>query len=73
MKTINEVGAIIKYKGKLCEVVSYATSKVLFIREVGAEPCKCCGEIKEYAEVENSPNFQENAEPVKTLSTNPTP
>ena len=67
MKIIENPGVILKYKGKLCEVVGYATSKVLFIREIGAKPCKKCGEIKEYTEVESSPNFQENAEPVNTL------
>lgn len=67
MKRIAKPGAIIKYKGKLCEVVGYATEKVLFIREVGAKPCSLCGEVKEYAEVESSPNFQERAEPVSTL------
>ena len=67
MKTIEQPSAIIKYKGKLCEVIGIVTSKVLFIREIGAEPCKCCGQIKEYAEVESSPNFQESAEAVNTL------
>ena len=70
MKEIKNVGSIIKYQGKLCEVVSYATSKTLFIREIGAKPCEECGEIKEYVEVESSPNFQERAEAVKTLEGN---
>ena len=67
MKEVKQPSTIIKYQGKLCEVVGFATSKVLFIREVGAKPCEKCGEIKEYAEVESSPNFQERAEAVKTL------
>lgn len=68
MKTIKEAGAIIKYRGKLCEVVSWTDDKVLFIREIGAEPCEYCGETKEYAEIESSPNFQERAEAVDTLN-----
>lgn len=68
MKRINKAGAIIKYQGKLCEVLSYTTEKTLFIREIGAKPCEMCGETKEYSEVESSPNFQERAEPVETLS-----
>lgn len=68
MKEIKSPGTIIRYAGKLCEVVSYATSKVLFIREIGAKPCPHCKEIKEYVEVEASPKFQEHAEAVKTLS-----
>lgn len=67
MKTIKEAGALIKYSGKLCEVVSYATGKVLFIRELGAESCECCGRIKEVVVLEDSPMFQENAEAVETL------
>lgn len=67
MKKINSVGTILKYQGKLCEVISYATSKVIFIREIGARPCEKCGEIKEYAEIEASLNFQERAEPVDTI------
>ena len=69
MKTVEKPSTIIKYQGKLCEVVGIAYSKVLFIREIGAIPCEKCGEVKEYSEVENSPNFQEKAEPVNTLST----
>lgn len=68
MKTIKGVGAIIKYDGKLCEVVSWTDEKVLFIREIGAKPCPSCGETKEYSEVESSPNFQERAERIETLS-----
>lgn len=67
MKTIKEPSTYLKYQGKLCEVVGIATDKVLFIREVGAKPCNECGEIKEYAEVESSPNFQERAEAINTL------
>lgn len=68
MKTIENPSTIIKYLGKICEVVGIANDeKVLFIREVGGKPCECCGEIKEYAVVENSPNFQKNVEAVITL------
>jgi hypothetical protein len=67
MKKVNSPGVYLRYKGKLCEITGYATDKVVFIREVNAQPCKCCGEIKEWAEVESSPNFQEAAEPIKTL------
>ena len=67
MKRVIHPSTIIKYQGKLCEVVGIATDKVLFIREIGAKPCPTCGEIKEYAEVESSLNFQERAESVKTL------
>ena len=68
MKEVKEPNAIIKYQDKLCAVVGIANSKVLFIREIGAKPCECCGEIKEYVEIESSPNFQERAEAVKTLN-----
>jgi hypothetical protein len=70
MKTIEHPGTIIKYNGKLCEVVGIANEKVLFIIEVGAKPCEICGQIKEYSEVESSPIFQEKAEAVKTLLDN---
>lgn len=66
MKTA-KLGAIIKYQGKLCEVLAFATGKVLFIREIGAQPCQHCGVINEYVEVESSHKFQERAEPVETL------
>lgn len=68
MKTATKPSTILKYRGKLCEIVAIATSKVLFIREIGAKRCERCGEIKEYVEVESSLNFQEQAEPVITLS-----
>ena len=67
MKTVNHPGSIIKFQGELCEVVGIATRKVLFIREINATACEKCGEIKEYAVVEESPNFQGSVEAVKTL------
>lgn len=66
MKTA-KLGAIIKYQGKLCEVLAFTTGKVLFIREIGAQPCQHFGVINEYVEVESSQNFQERSEPVETL------
>lgn len=67
MKSVTKLPTYLKYNGKLCEIISYATDKVLFIREVGAKPCQCCGETKEYVEVESSLNFKERAEPINTL------
>lgn len=68
MKTINQLsGVIFKWRGKLVEPIGCATKKVIFFREINAKPCPCCGEIKEYAEVEESPNFQNDAEAVNTL------
>ena len=67
MKTVKEPNTYLTYQGKLCEVVSIARDKVLFIKEVNAKPCNTCGETKEYAVVEISPQFQENAEPIKTI------
>jgi hypothetical protein len=68
MKEILNLPAIIKYQGKLCEVIGYAEEKVVFLREIRVPPCEKCGEVKEYAEVESSPNFQSRAEKVNTLS-----
>lgn len=68
MKHIKDIPTILRYDGKLCEVVGVAHEKVLFIQEIGAKPCKKCGEVKEYAVVESSPKFQERAEAVVTLS-----
>ena len=67
MKTIKHAGSYLRYKGKICEITGYATDKVLFIREVNAQPCQACGNLKEYAEVESSPNFQASAEALNTL------
>lgn len=67
MKTVKHPSTIIKYQDKICEVVGISDGRVLYIREVGAKPCEKCGNIKEYAEVEASPNFQERAQAVKTL------
>lgn len=66
MKTIKNPSAIFRYKGKICEVTGIATDKVIFFRELGKR-CRYCGKTKDYAEVESSPNFQENAEAVNTL------
>ena len=60
---------IVKYNGKICEVIGFATDKVVFLREVNAKPCPHCHEIKEYAEVECSRNFQNGVEAVPTITT----
>lgn len=67
MKNIKSPHTIFKWHKELVQVVGIAYDKVIIFRKVNAEPCKCCGEIKEYAEVESSPNFQNGAEKIETL------
>jgi len=66
-KKITELGALLRWRGELMEVVSWTDGRVIYMTPVGAERCKHCGELKEVAVVEASPLFQENAEPVETL------
>jgi predicted MarR family transcription regulator len=62
------VGTILKWKGELVEVSWYGEGKEITMTPIGAKPCKKCGEIKRYHILEHSPLFQENAEPVETLT-----
>lgn len=68
-----EIGEIVRHGGRLCEIIGYATNKVVFLRvlrEEDKDKCRHCGEPIEtkICEVENCPNWQENVEPVKTVS-----
>jgi hypothetical protein len=69
MKTVKPLD-IVKFKGKICEVIGFATDKVVFLRPVNSKPCPHCHEIKEYAEVESSRYFQNEVGAVETLNEN---
>jgi len=58
---------VFKYNGALHEVVGTSEGKVIYHRPINAVPCIACGEIKEFATVESSPQFQDNSSPVETL------
>jgi len=65
------LGAYLKYKNKICQVIGIVENrKVLFLREVGVDICKTCGRPPDHVEVEESPNFQENAGAIETLVEN---
>jgi len=70
-KTISEPQAIFKWRGRLMEVVSYfeGSGKVISFQPIGAKPCEHCGQIEHHSQVDTSPLWQENAEPVETLIT----
>ena len=67
MKQITKPSTILKWKGELVEVSSIAEGKTIFMCPLNAKPCECCGRIKEYSALENSPLFQECAEKIETL------
>lgn len=67
MKTAN-VEDILKWKGELVQVRATSTGKVIYMRPLAdTEPCGVCGHATEYAVVEASPLFQQNAKPIDTL------
>jgi len=67
MKHISKPATILKWKGELVEVVGISEGRTIHMQSVNAEKCKLCGSVKQYDVLENSPLFQENAEPVDTL------
>ncbi len=66
MKTA-KLGDHLLWKNELIRVESIAEGKMIGMRPVLAKPCPTCGR-EEFIEVlEDSPLFQENAEPIKTI------
>ncbi len=68
MKTA-KLGDIFKYENQLVEVrwINQGEKSIGFI-PVNAKPCSCCGEIKSWEVIESSPNFQQSAEPINTIT-----
>lgn len=62
-----DINAVIRYDGELHEVVAVSTGRMLILQRVGGEPCPTCGSGGLIHVLEDSPLFQENAEPVRTL------
>lgn len=68
MKTA-KLGDLLMWKGVEYKVVSIAEGKVLYMEPVRGESCYGCGHKAEVSVLESSPLFQENAEPIPTIST----
>ena len=67
MKQVNDPGVLLKWKGKLVEVVGISEGKTIIMRPLKDSPCRACGKGEEYHILEHSPLFQENAETVNTI------
>lgn len=64
-----DLGAIFRYDGKLVEVVAMHTEgRMLLLRPVNPTACPSCGSTGDIHVVEHSPLFQDNAEPISTLT-----
>jgi len=68
-----KAGEIIRHKGRLCEIIGYATDKVVFMRVLRDEDKDKCPHCEkpiptDIDEVENCLNWQENVEPVETIN-----
>ena len=66
---IAKLGDIFRYENQLVEVrwINQGYKSIGFV-PINAKPCSCCGEIKRYELIENSPAFQENAKEVNTIT-----
>ena len=66
---IAKLGDIFIYENQLVEVrwINQGYKSIGFV-PINAKPCSCCGEIKSYELIENSPAFQENAKEVNTIT-----
>lgn len=49
-------------------VVAIGEGKTIYMRAPNAKPCLLCGVVKEYESLEHSPQFQQDATAVDTLS-----
>lgn len=67
MKRIEKPGAVFKYQGEEMKVISIAEGRVINFVPVKEDDCIDCGRGREFHLLENSPLFQDNAEPIDTL------
>ncbi len=67
MKTA-QLGDIFEFEGELVQVqwINQGYKSIGFT-PVNAKPCPCCGVTKKWDIIENSPLFQQGANPVKTI------
>jgi hypothetical protein len=67
MKTA-QLGDIFEYEGELVQVqwINQGYKSIGFT-PVNAQPCPCCGVTKKWDIIENSPLFQQGANPIKTI------
>lgn len=67
MKHVTQPGALVLYDGELTRVVGIATGRTLTLEYVEHSACHACGEARRVHVLEDSPLFQEKAEPVPTV------
>lgn len=67
MKRIEDVQAIVKYEGKLAEVVGIGEGRTIHMRFLGEPPCPTCGHHPGLDLLEHSPLFQRLVKPVDTV------
>ncbi len=65
MKTA-ELNDILLYNNQLCKVTGIADGKIIIMTPIRNDKCKSCGASTIYV-MESSPNFQNEAYPVKTI------
>ena len=71
MKKVKNPQTLLYWKGALVEVVGIGEGKTIhmrYVRGVKSEECKACGQVEDIAVLEHSNLFQDNAEPVETVS-----
>lgn len=70
-KSIDGPGTLFMMDGVLMKVTGYwEGGRVICSQPVVEEVCECCGRVIGYRhDLENSPNFQNHVQPVKTLKT----
>lgn len=66
-----ELGDYLEYDGKLMKVIAIAEGKTIIMEPVGHDNAKCpeCGYSykKQIDSLESCPNFQNGANPIKTI------
>lgn len=63
-----ELGMVVRYQGKLAEVVSIANGRTVGLQFVGEEPCPFCKRSSGVELLEHAPLLQDHVEPVETVA-----
>jgi hypothetical protein len=68
MKTA-QLQDIFEFEGELVQVrwINEGHRSIGFV-PINAEPCSCCGETKHWDMIEESPNFQNGAKAIKSIT-----
>lgn len=66
-----DLNQVVRYEGKLMEVIAIADGRTITLRPIANDPCPRCGSNGDVHLLEHGPLFQQHVHPVKTIEGDP--